>query len=334
MLTSGSTRYPAALAVRVTTTSADVQVRGVRSVGGVPLSADAVFPMGSITKSMTATLAGFLVQQGRIAWTSRILDVLPELGGVARAEYATVTLADLLAHRGGIFPAVTPEQVALLPPVTGTATAQRLQLAAWALQRAPSVAPRTRTDYSNGGFIIAGAMLERVAGEPYEVLLQSKVFAPLGQVVAFGTTGSAAGEPWGHMARPGGAWVAVDPADPAAQFPAFANPAGGAKLSGAALGRYLQLHLRALRGSRGELLTPETAAYLHTVVQDDLALGWQAGKDLEGRPLDWHNGSDDVSYYGLVAVGRAADVAAGVVVSGVAANTEADTSAVTVRMMR
>ena len=334
MLTSTTKGFPAALAVRVTTSTADVQVRGVQRTGGAALNGDEAFPMGSMTKSMTATLAGVQVQEGRLNWTSKVLDVLPELAGTTRAEYATVTLTDLLAHRGGIFPAVTPEQIALLPALLGTPTEQRLQLTRWMLQRASTSHPGARTQYSNGGYVVAATMLERASGQAYESLLQAKVFEPMGFTVRFGTPGAVAGEPWGHAAATGNTWQAIDPVSPDAQFPAFGNPAGGAKLSGAAFARYLQMHLRAYRGMTGEVLTPATARVLHTLVQDGIALGWEDGKDLEGRALQWHNGSDESSYYGLMAMSLAADMAAGVVVTGYGANSESDASEVVVRMLR
>lgn len=334
MLTTSPKAYPAALAVRVTTISSDVQVRGVQRVGGLALRGDEAFPMGSVTKSMTATLAGVLVQEGRIAWTSRIVDVLPEFASLARSEYASVTLKDLLAHRGGLFPATTPEQIVQLPALTGTPIEQRLQLAAWMLQRASSSQPGVKTQYSNGDYIVAGAMLERAASQPYELLLQTKVFAPVGSTVSFGAPGAGSGEPWGHAAGAAGTWQAIDPASPDAAFPSAGNPAGGAKLNGAAWARYLQMHLRAWRGMEGEVLTPATARVLHTVVQDGFALGWEDGKDLEGRAVHWHNGSDDASYYSLMVLSLTADVASGVIVTGYGSKSEADTSEATVRVLR
>ncbi|MFN3593542.1 MAG: serine hydrolase domain-containing protein [Thiobacillaceae bacterium] len=334
MLTSPSKAYPSALAVRVTSTSAEVKVRGVQQLGGTTLNGDEAFPMGSMTKSMTATLAGVLVQEGRLGWTSKVLDILPELAASARSEYATITITDLLAHRGGIFPAVTPEQIALLPELTGTASEQRLQLAHWVLKRPSTSQPGSRTQYSNGGYVLAAAVLERAGGQAYETLLQTKVFTPLGATVRFGAPGTSAGEPWGHAISTVNTWQAVNPFDPDAQFPAFANPAGGAKLSGVAFARYLQMHLRATRGAAGEILTPATAKVLHTVIQDGTALGWQEGQDLEGRAIRWHNGSDDASYYGLMAMSLNADLASGVVVMGLSAKSEGDASEATVRMLR
>lgn len=334
MLTTSPKAYPAALAVRVTTSSIEVQARGVQRVGGAALRGDEAFPMGSMTKSMTATLAGVLVQEGRIGWNSRLLDVLPELAATARSEYTAVTLKDLLSHRGGLYPATTPEQIARLPELTGSPTAQRLQLAAWVLQQPSTSRPGAKTQYSNSDYIVAGAMLERAAGQPYESALQGKVFTPMGTTVRFGTPGEAAGEPWGHAAGSATAWTPVDPASPEAQFPVAGNPAGGAKLGAAALARYLQMHLRAFRGQAGEVLTPATARMLHTVVADGFALGWEEGKDLEGAELHWHNGSDDASYYGLMAMSLGRDVASAVVVTGLGARTEADASEATVRMLR
>jgi CubicO group peptidase (beta-lactamase class C family) len=335
MLTTGTVRYPAALAVRVTTTRIDVKVLGSQQSGGAALRGDESFPMGSMTKSMTATLAGVMVvQERRLSLGSKVLDVLPELDATTRSEYADVTLGDLLAHRGGIFPATTPEQIARLPELTGAPVEQRLQLARWMLQQPSTSTPRTKTEYSNGGYIVAAAMLERVAAQPYEALLQAKIFTPMGLTVGFGTPGAAAGEPWGHAAAGGGRWAAVDPRNPEAQFPAVGNPAGGAKLSAPAFARYLQMHLRAWRGQGGEVLTPATALLLHAVVADGIALGWEAGRDLEGRDIRWHNGSDDASYYGLMAMSIESDVAAGVVVTGLGPSTESDASEATVRMLR
>ena len=52
------------------------------------------FAIGSMTKSMTATLAGILVEQGFIRWESRLYEVLPELERTGLADYAEVALAD------------------------------------------------------------------------------------------------------------------------------------------------------------------------------------------------------------------------------------------------
>ena len=308
--------YPGAVAVRVTMQRIDVSVAGVRRVAGAAVQPTDRFPVGSLTKSMTATLAALLVQDGRIAWDARLLSVLPELAGAARADYAGVTLRDLLAHRSGLFAAADAAQLAQVPELAGTALEQRLQFTTWALSRTPAVRPGQQTEYSNGSYVAAAAMLERVTGVAYETLIQARLFQPLGIAARFGAAGAAgATEAWGHTTLDGRTWQALDPASAEASLPVAANPAGGVKLNGDELGRYLQLHLRALRGQTGLLLKPETATLLHTVVHDGLALGWIAGFDLQRRPLSWHNGSDDTSYYALMAIRLDADGASAVLVN-------------------
>lgn len=308
----GQKHYPAAIALRVTPSTTELDAQGVAKTGGARVGPDTRFPLGSLTKSMTATLAGILVQDGLLGWDARMLDVLPELGPLARPEYAEVTLRDLLAHRGGIAAITSADELAAVPELTGTPREQRVQFAAWAVAQAPAVTPRVQSQYSNGGYAVAAAMLERVADREYTTLITQRLFEPLGLHPVFGPAGANAGEAWGHVATDSG-WSPVDPAD--AGLPAAADPFGGAKLSARELAVYLQLHLRALRGTPGLPITPATARTLHTPNADGFGLGWVAGSDRQQRPLTWHNGSDDSSYYALAAVSEACDCAAAVVVN-------------------
>lgn len=305
--------YPAAAATCATDTGVTAAVAGTRTPGGTAVATDDRFPVGSITKSMTATLAAILVEEGHLDWDTRLVDQLPEIAATARAEYAGVTLRDLLAHRGGIH---TPTDIESLPPLSGTLDQQRAQFTAWVVTHVPDTTVGA-TRYSNGGYVAAAAMLERAAGGSYEALIQDRLFQPLGMTVTWGVPGAAAGEPAGH-ARSGSAWVAFDPVDLAAAFPAIANPAGGAKLSAQDLGEYLRLHVRALAGTAGLPLSPASATTLHTVVQDGFALGWlRIGSGTVA--LDFHNGSDDTSYYAEMALDRNHDLACAVLVPAMSA---------------
>ncbi len=322
----GPAAHPGALVVQVTDAGIDVQVRGVRRAGGASVAPDDRFAVGSLTKALTATLAGIAVQDGLLTWDTKLLDVLPEFAAEARAEYASVTLRDLLAHRSGLFPAVTEEQIAMLPELEGTARERRLQLVSWSLRRAPI------PGYSNGGYVAAAAMLERVTSLDYEGLLQSRLFAPLGASVAFGAPG-ATGGPLGHASSDGRSWTAIAVDDPRAQYPEFANPAGGALLRGSDVGAFLALHLQALRGKQGLLVTPATARTLHTAVQGGYALGWMEGKGADNAALTWHNGSDDFSYYALMSVSTASGVAAAAFVNGLSPATEQALSGVIAQLL-
>src|SRR3712207_5781921 len=96
-------------------------VAGVRRMStGDRLRIDDRFHIASCTKSMTATLAAIAVEEGRLQWTSRLADVLPELRG-ARREYQGATLEQLLAHAARM-PAYTqfgPERLEELKALRG-----------------------------------------------------------------------------------------------------------------------------------------------------------------------------------------------------------------------
>ena len=330
-----ASRYPAAVAVQVSADDIKVSVAGVARVGGAALRADDAMPLGSITKSMTATLAGLLVQDGQLGWDSRLLDLLPELRATARAEYQSVTLRDLLAHRSGLYSGTSLESTVTLPAFAGDAPAQRLAFVAWALSRAPEVAPGSGFAYSNGGYVAVAAMLERVTGGRYEQLMQERLFQPLGIRASFGAPGCcSASEALGHLLTEDSRWLPLDPALGQAQFPAFAYPAGAVKTNGAGLGRFLQMHLRALQGRPGELLTPATARALHAPDQDGVALGWLKGQDPANRALSWHDGSDDISYFALQALDATRDRAGAVLVNGYKASVGEDGAAALAGLLR
>jgi D-alanyl-D-alanine carboxypeptidase len=312
---------PAAMSVCATTERINFGVAGKRRSDAAPLAQPRdLFPVGSLTKSMTATLAAMLVDEGRLRWDSRVLEVLPEAATGARAEYAAVTLLDLLAHRGGI---VTPGSLAALPPLSGDLRAQRAQLAAWALAQPPASRPIEQVEYSNAGYVLAAAVIERAANEGWESLIQRRLFAPLAIRARIGMPGSGGADAtWGHARAENGRWVALPPDDLAAELPALLNPAGFVLIDAEGLGRYLQLHLRALAGRPGQLITPAAARRMHTVVAGNFALGWYTVNSATGATRTAHNGSDDLGYLAEMRLDQRAGKACAVVATGLAPSTE------------
>src|SRR5262245_60499980 len=156
---------------------------GVRIYGTtIPVTIDDRFHLGSDTKAMAATLAGILVDAGKLHWTSTIGEVLgSEVPGM-NPKLAAVTLGQLLSHSSGI-PSDTKEMVATYFNTDAfeyNLGALRLRaLAAWR-HNEPKEPQGSPFQYANFGYIIAGAMIEKAAGVPWEQLMVEKVFAPLG----------------------------------------------------------------------------------------------------------------------------------------------------------
>lgn len=137
-------------------------IAGVRVVGERDnVEKSDCFHIASCTKSFTATLAGILVEEEKLSWTTTIGQTLPELRDTMRPAYAEVTLRQLLSHTGGL-PAYTnfgPERLAELMALPGTHAQQRLAFVKAVLQEEP---PEPRDDsgalYSNAGYAVAACI--------------------------------------------------------------------------------------------------------------------------------------------------------------------------------
>lgn len=260
-----------------------VYVTGERRIGrGDPLATTDLMHVGSLTKAITATVAGALTERRRMTLDTTIGEVFPELSRV-QPSYRRVTVRQLLGHAGGVPPYRTRESLQGLLALTGSGTEQRLAFVERVLTEPPRFAPGARHEYSNAGAAIAGAMLERVGRQPYQQLVQELVFTPLGGRAAFGNPGLASRrQPWGHTTTVFGAVAEVSPNNSEFTNPLAIEAAGDVSLSPAAYGRFLQLHLRGLRG-RDDVLRAATVQELHRPVAPAATPGFAMGWSLMPR---------------------------------------------------
>lgn len=266
----------------------EIAALGVRRLG----ASDSVrlgdrFHLGSNVKAMTADLIAMEVEGGRLAWDRTLAEIFPDWVDSMRAEYRGVTLEALLQHRGG-FPAFdSAEDLLGAPTFPGTLAAQREALARWLLTLAPAQAAGAYL-YSNAGYALAGAILERSAGESWEALLGDRLWSPLGITGGFGWPASGgAPQPWGHLDAGGGVLAPHDP-DAGEQFPAPWRPTGDAHTSIGDYAAFACLHLRGLRGS-ARLLSESTFRRLHAP-KGAYAMGWGATR-VNGADASYHVGS-------------------------------------------
>lgn len=285
---------PAMAAVVVHSDSMEVGAVGVRRVGGnEAVTLNDLFHIGSNGKSMTSTLAGLLVEEGALTWDLTLAEGFPDLR--IHPDYAGVTLKQLLSHTAGLPPMTAGLEFAFVPKVTGSPTEQRRTFAAWLLERAPAFPPGKEFHYSNAGYSVAALLIESRAGTPWEELLRRRLFQPLGLKVVFGwPTVAGPAQPVGHVRGAGG----LEPQDPGYQLGPALAPAGDISLSILDYGRYLQAHLRGLRGCP-DLLRPETYRFLHEPVDENLGTGYALGwgvRELDGVPTHGHSGSAGTFY--------------------------------------
>lgn len=267
---------------------------GVRAFGSPePVGADDCFHLGSVTKSLTATLLGKLVEQRVLRWNTTVGEALPDVE--MRDEYRSVTLEQLLHHRGGL-PAYTdgpPPGAPDLPPMAGTPRERRAAFVAHVLSFPPVGTPAVSAQYSNVGYALAGHMAEQVTGQSWEQLMQEQIFDSIGMDSAgFGFPS----EPMGHVGdgpefRP----VPLDAYPPMARI----APAGNIHCSVADLARYAKLHLDGL-GEKDGALRWETIKRLHAVGPEDsemrYACGWFVTNGATADPIHSHGGTVGASF--------------------------------------
>ena len=280
-----------------------VLARGIagtrRSSAAAPVEERDRFQLGSNTKAITATVLATLVEEGKLAWTSTVADVFPELRDSISADFRTVTIDLLLSHHAGISPFddTDAKDFRSIPRLSGTPTERRAAFTAWVLRGKPA-GPVGKGLYSNGGYTIAGAVAERIAAESWESLVRTRVFEPLGLHGAFAWSDTPdVNQPWGHYETRGGA-KPVDPRDPDERLPAIIWPAGSVELALDDYAQFLQINLRGLQGRDTPLLKAATIKHLHTSPvspPDKYGLGWGL-QDFDGAPASVHVGSAGAFY--------------------------------------
>ena len=156
---------------------------GERAVGsGDWATLEDAFDIASCSKSVTATIAAMLVEQSKARWDMTFSEVFPELRSSIHPGYAGATLELLLRHRAGLDHEMNRNDrwAGWQREHSGDSpTEQRLAFTKAALQRPPRSAPGAETFYTSDGYIVAGSMLERLAGLDWEQLVRTQLFEPL-----------------------------------------------------------------------------------------------------------------------------------------------------------
>ncbi len=244
---------------------------GLRSADGGPsVTTTDQWHMGSITKSMTSTLAALMVEDGLIGWDTTPAQVWPELARI-HADFRDATLRQFLSHTSGM--KRDDDWSGASDGASGTLPQKRHEWATRLLSRSAEFSNGSWS-YSNAGYVVAGAMLETRGDAAWETLLTMRVFTPLGMTHSgFGAPGNrgALDQPLGHWSRPGG-FEPVELGAGADNWQAM-GPAGTVHTTLDDFVLYLQAHLDGARGIPG-LLTTESYDILHAPVASGYALGW------------------------------------------------------------
>lgn len=298
-------RIPGIVGVIVTSDGVELKAaEGVRKLDTKDLvTLSDRFHIGSNTKAMTGLLAGILVDKGTIHWDTKVTEVFPEWETEVREDYLSVTLRDVLSHRAGILPFKHGTDFEQVPASVyeGSATEIRRAFTAWLLKQSPVEVPAQGHTYSNAGYSVASAMLEKASGRSWERMIEEDLFEPLG--IAGGSGWPAAGDesqPWGHWMQ-NGRLVPHDP-NGSYQLHEVIAPAGDIHMSVLDYAKFLRMILKGLKGE-DTLVKSETLHFLLYGSRGfpSYSMGWGSARR-DGLTISSHDGSAGTFYCHAVIV--------------------------------
>lgn len=149
-----------------------------------PRRRDGHFRIGSATKAFVSTITLQLAAEGLLSLDDSVEKWLPGLVRGNGNDGSAISVRQLLAHTGGLYLySMAPEMVAAM---TGPAFLEHRydryrpeDLIKIAVSHPPEFAPGTKWRYDNTGYILAGMIIERVAGRPFAAELQQRIAGPL-----------------------------------------------------------------------------------------------------------------------------------------------------------
>ncbi len=149
---------------------------GVSHLPGTPTTAQTVYRAASVSKFVTALGAMKLKEQGRLDLDADVNEYVPLRIRHPKAPDTPITLRMLMTHTAGIHDGVDyndgiGKNVPLSVLLQGDSFTDH--------------PPKTKWEYSNFGFGIAGAVMEAAAGTDFETLMQETVFRPLGVTATY-----------------------------------------------------------------------------------------------------------------------------------------------------
>jgi CubicO group peptidase (beta-lactamase class C family) len=223
-----------------------------------------------------------------------------------RSEYKNATYLHLLSHRSGLPANIPLVAFAQFKRDNDDPRTERVAFSRMALEMAPAAAIERTLVYSNNGYVVAGAMMEKSTGASWETLVREHIFVPLALSSAgFGAPGVAGriDEPVGHAkGLIGDKRVAHELGRGVTDNPAALGPAGRVHMAAADILRYLDAH----RERSALFLAAASWERLHTPPYGgSYALGW----GLRPGPSLWHNGSNTL-WYAEVVIDRSRGVSA------------------------
>lgn len=151
-----------------------------------PVNEHTRFAIGSTTKAMTSVALGMLVDEGKLRFDDRVIDILPEFRLYDAYVTREITVRDLLTHRSGL---ASTDLMWLRADFSPEEMIRRLRYVR------PASSFRAEWDYQNNVYAIAGTIIAKLSGMPWEAFVRARIFQPLGMTETVPLVSEAIGAP-------------------------------------------------------------------------------------------------------------------------------------------
>ncbi len=149
---------------------------GVRSLDSkLPVDEQTLFGIASNSKAFTGLALGMMVDEGKLTWDDPVRKHLPEFKLYDPYVSENFTVRDLLTHRSGL--GLGAGDLMFFPDGNNFTKKEILHNLRYLK---PVSQFRTKYDYDNNLYIVAGMVLEKVAGLTWEDFIEQRIMKPLG----------------------------------------------------------------------------------------------------------------------------------------------------------
>jgi len=139
-----------------------------------PVDTKTMFGVASNTKAFTSAALAQLIDQGKLEWDTKVTDIIPEFKLYNPYVTSEFTVRDLLTHRSGL--GLGAGDLMIFPANNTTTKSEMIHNLRYLK---PVSSFRSKFDYDNLLYIVAGEVVERVSGEAYDTYIQQHFFNPL-----------------------------------------------------------------------------------------------------------------------------------------------------------
>lgn len=132
------------------------------------------FGIASNSKAFTTTALAILVEEGKLSWTDKVVDYIPEFKMFNDYVTQNFNIQDLLTHRSGMGLGIGD---LMFFPDGSDFTINDILTSFQYFK--PESAFRTKFDYDNLLYLVAGEVIHRISEKTWEQFIKERIFVPL-----------------------------------------------------------------------------------------------------------------------------------------------------------